>query len=370
MKIMHLLPALSSGGVEQVVLELCQGLTARDVECVVVSAGGRMAPMIEQTGAKHCTHPLEKKNLRLLPEIFALAKLLREEKPDIVHVHSRIPGWVFYFANKLLPPGLRPILISSFHGVYTVGAYSRIMTHGTAVIAVSRFIRQHILDHYRQVREESIRVIPNSINSFEYNHEFCPDPKWMNRWREEHPEVANQFVLCLPARITWWKGHELLPDIVNILRKEGIPAHVLIVGEVKKGKLKYKERLEELYRATNIAEHVSWLGHRTDLREIFCISDVVLSLSLDPESFGKTTLEALALGRPVAGFDHGGVGEQLEEYLPEGRVAVGNATEMADLLARWHKNPPHLIKPVGSPYLREDMIRAHLELYKQLLNTP
>ena len=37
MKIMHLVPSLSSGGVEQVVLELCQGLEAQGVECVVVS---------------------------------------------------------------------------------------------------------------------------------------------------------------------------------------------------------------------------------------------------------------------------------------------------------------------------------------------
>ena len=97
------------------------------------------------------------------------------------------------------------------------------------------------------------------------------------------------------------------------------------------------------------------------------VSNVVLSLSLQPESFGKTTLEALALGKPVAGFDHGGVSEQLEEYLPEGRVPTGDAEAMADLLARWYAAPPRLVKPVGSPYLRQDMIPAHLNLYRSLL---
>ena len=58
MKIMHLLPSLSSGGVEQVVLELCQGLCAHGEECIVVSAGGGMVPAIEKTGARHITLPI------------------------------------------------------------------------------------------------------------------------------------------------------------------------------------------------------------------------------------------------------------------------------------------------------------------------
>lgn len=367
MKIMHLLPALSSGGVEQVVLELCQGLTPRGVECVVVSAGGRMVPLIEQTGTKHFTCRLEKKTLRLIPEIFRLARLIREQKPDIVHVHSRIPGWVVHFAFKLLPTHQLPILISTFHGVYTVGSYSRIMTRGAAVIAVSHFIRGHILAHYDGVPAERIHVIPNSIDSSLYNHDFRPEKDWLETWQHEHPELLHQFVLCLPARITWWKGPELLADIVGRLRQHGIPAHALLVGETKKGKQKYRLHLEKLYRNAGVREHISFLGHRDDLREIMCVSDVVLSLSLEPESFGKTSLEALALGRPFAGFDHGGVGEQMERFLPEGRVPVGDSAAMANLLVKWYPSSPKPVVKVGSPYTREDMIQAHLNLYRSLL---
>ncbi|TVQ68361.1 MAG: glycosyltransferase, partial [Oceanospirillales bacterium] len=52
------------------------------------------------------------------------------------------------------------------------------------------------------------------------------------------------------------------------------------------------------------------------------ISDVVLSLSKKPESFGRTVLEALSIGTPVVGYDHGGVGEILGELFPEGRVLL------------------------------------------------
>ena len=80
---MHLLPSLASGGVEQVVLELCQGLTEQGIENIVVSAGGAMVPAIEEAGAKHHLRPIGKKSLFTLLQIGKLAKLIKTEKPDI-----------------------------------------------------------------------------------------------------------------------------------------------------------------------------------------------------------------------------------------------------------------------------------------------
>ena len=367
MKIMHLLPALSSGGVEQVVLELCQGMTAQGVESCVVSAGGRMVKAVEAAGAKHITHALEKKNLHLIPEIWSIARVLREERPDIVHVHSRVPAWVVHFAYKLLNDEEKPVLVSSFHGFHSVNSYSRIMTQGDAIIAVSQCIRDHILNSYPGVPEQRIHVIPNSIDTSLNYPGYVPDPSWLARWQAEHRELDGRFVLCLPGRISRIKGQTELPSIMTRLLSLGVPAHALIVGETKRGKERFLKELKMRYRQAGVSEHVSWLGHRSDLRQVMSVSNVVLSLSLQPESFGKTTLEALALGKPVAGFDHGGVSEQLEEYLPEGLVPTGDAGAMADLLARWYAAPPRLVKPVGSPYLRQDMIQAHLNLYRSLL---
>ena len=57
----------------------------------------------------------------------------------------------------------------------------------------------------------------------------------------------------------------------------------------------------------------------------------MLSLSAKPESFGRTVLEALSLGRPVVGYAHGGVGEILDRRYPAGRVPPG---DVETLLAR------------------------------------
>ena len=63
MKIVHLVPSMESGGVEQVVMELGSGLSARGVENIVVSGGGRLIPRLEKEGSRHILMPIGKKSL-------------------------------------------------------------------------------------------------------------------------------------------------------------------------------------------------------------------------------------------------------------------------------------------------------------------
>ena len=365
MKVLYLLPALSSGGVEQVVLELCQGLG--EVERVVASAGGSMVAQVEAAGARHIHLPLEKKGLQLIPAVFSLRRLLRRERPDILHVHSRIPAWVARFALRMLRAAERPVLVSTFHGFHSVSAYSHIMTQGRVVIAVSRSMQEHILTNYPDVPPERIRIIPNSVDTERNYPGFAPSEQWLLSWRQQFPELVGKYTLCLPGRITRIKGCAHLIPILTQLHRRGVPAHAVIVGETKRGKEKLRRELEQAFADAGLSPHVTWTGHRQDLREVLAACDVTLSLTLKPESFGKTVLEALALGRPVAGYEHGGVGEQLEQYLPTGMIPVGDTTAMAKRLAEWSQEPPTLTRPVAAPYRRQDMIRAHLDLYRSLL---
>ena len=149
------------------------------------------------------------------------------------------------------------------------------------------------------------------------------------------------------------------------LRSKGIPAHAVVVGETKKGKESYRDEVQAGFAAEGVADCVTWTGHRRDLADVLCACDVTLSLTLQPESFGKTTLEALSLGRPVAGYEHGGVGEQLEQFLPAGMVPTCDTQAMADTLEAWYTERPVPLTPVPAPYRRDDMIRAHIALYQE-----
>lgn len=369
MKVIHLLPSLSSGGVEQVVLELCEGLQTAGVSNLVVSAGGAMVPAIEQTGARHLMRPIGRKSLLTFLQIRPMVALLRSERPDILHLHSRVPAWVGYLACKRLRPEERPAIVTSFHGFHSVNAYSAIMAAGDRVIAVSRCMKQHILENYPRTPEGRICVIPNSVDLNRNYPGFRPDEAWWARWRADYPELQGKYTLCLPGRITRIKGAEHLIPILRELHAAGIPAHAVIVGECKKGKEALKSELQAAFAQAGLSAAVTWTGHRRDLREVLCACDVTLSLTLQPESFGKTTLDALSLGRPVAGYEHGGVGEQLEVFLPQGRVPACDAHAMAQRLTDWYHHVPAPKLPIPPPYRREDMIGAHLALYRELSET-
>lgn len=366
---MHFVPSMQSGGIEQVLIELAHGFGKRQMRNIVVSAGGRLAEKLERVGTEHITLDIGKKSLSTLFKIGRVKRLIMKHKPDVLHVHSRLPAWIVYFAWRLLPKDSRPALISTVHGFYSINAYSGIMTKGERVIAVSNCIRDYIMDNYPSTPADKIDVIPNSVDPLQINSTYRPSAEWLRGWNLTCPELRGKFTLCLPGRVTRLKGHLDAIPLLKFLLNDDIPAHLLIVGEAKPGKEAYKREVEEAITKAGMQGHVTWAGHRADLREIMCVCDVVLSLSQAPESFGKTTLDALALGKPVAGYAHGGVKEQLDQFLPEGNVEVGDIAAMAALIKRWYIEVPKLDPKMPYPYTIGGMINSHLETYRHAISS-
>ena len=95
---------------------------------------------------------------------------------------------------------------------------------------------------------------------------------------------------------------------------------------------------------------------------------MVVSMSTQPESFGRTVLEALRLGIPVAGFDHGGVGEVLSDVFPSGRVAVGDTRAFTEKVARFLDHRPPV--PRSDAYTLDAMQSSTVGLYEELTGMP
>ena len=298
-----------------------------------------------------------------------MRRFLTEEKPDIVHIRSRVPGWVTWLAWRDMDPATRPRLVSTVHGFYSTNFYSAIMTRGERIIAVSESIRQYILENYPKTPPEIIRVILRGIEPENYGTDFQPKADWLAKWKSEHPDLAGKCVLLLPGRITRLKGHGDFFNLIAALKSEGIPVHGLVAGDTHAKKQVYMDELRENVSRLGVSNDLTFLGHRGDIREIMAVSDIVLALSQQPESFGRTVLEAMALGKPVVGYDCGGVGELLATLFPAGRVALGNAAELLAVtrsVIRDHPSP----KPVGEPFTLDAMCRTTLAVYQELVTSP
>jgi glycosyltransferase involved in cell wall biosynthesis len=321
---------------------------------------------LEAAGIRHITMPVHRKRLSALFQIAPFRRLLEEERPDILHLRSRLPAWIAWLAWRRLDARNRPGLVCTVHGFYSVNAYSAVMTRGERLIAVSESVHDYTLKNYPGVPAQQVRIIPRGIDPAEYPRGYQPDSSWLRAWLAEYPALAGRRLLTLPGRVTRLKGHEDFLHVLARLIAAGQQVHGLIAGETPPGRLTHQRRLTALARRLGVAERVTFTGHRAELREILAISDVVCSVSRRPESFGRTTLEALALGRPVVGYEHGGVGEQLRALFPCGAVTPGNVEGAVEVVLNLLNNP-RTPAPVGLPFTLEAMCRATLEVYEELL---
>ena len=362
--VVQMLPALESGGVEKGTLEVGRHLVAHGHRSIVVSAGGRMVEQLTREGSEHLAWPVGAKRLTTLRYIWKLREFLAREKPDILHLRSRLPAWIGYRAWKGLPPESRPHLVTTVHGPYTPGRYSSVMVRGERVIAISDMIRAYILKNYPWVNPNIIRVIPRGVDPQAYAYGYKPSSEWLAAWRTQYPQLEGKYLITLPGRLTRWKGQEHFIRIIAGLKQRGLPAHGLLVGDAHPRKQYFAHELHAQVQAAGLENDITFTGHRSDMKEIMAVSDVVLSLSLDPEAFGRVSLEALTLGVPVAAYDHGGVAEQLAAVFPEGRVPVGDTDTAEEKIARWYSAQPAV--PNSHPFTLERMLNSTLEVYLEL----
>lgn len=369
MKVLQILPELNSGGVERGTLEIAAALIREGHEAVVLSNGGRLVAALEKSGARHITLPVHRKSLTTLLQVINLRRILMIEKPDILHIRSRVPGWVAWLAWRTMDPKNRPRLVSTVHGFYSVNRYSAVMTQGERVIAVSESIRTYILKNYPRTPIENIRVIHRGVASEEFPLGYRPDENWMRKWQETHPHLQHKKLLLLPGRITRWKGQEEFIRLIAALKHRGVDVHGLIAGETHLKKRAFAQELKTLTQQLGISDAITFLGHRNDIKEIMSISSIVFSLSRDPEAFGRVSLEAMSLGIAVIGNDHGGVAEQLSIMFPAGLVSKGDSNQLINTTIKL-LNHSQIPKPVATTFTKTRMCRKTLDIYQDLQSMP
>lgn len=364
MKVVQLLPALESGGVEKGTLEVARALVRQGHESIVISAGGRLVPALERDGSRHLNWDLGRKSPWTLRNIWALRQWLKQEQPDILHLRSRMPAWVAWHAWKGLPKNARPGLVTTVHGLYSVTGYSGIMCRGERVIAVSKTVEDYIRDNYPQTDMGRVRRIYRGIDPQEFPHGYRPASAWLAAWQQQYPALAGKHVLTLPGRLTRLKGHNDFIDLIRSLQAIGLPVHGLIVGGEDPKRKAYAREIRERIEALGLGADMTLTGGRDDIRDIYAVSDLVLSLSTKPESFGRTVAEALSLGVPVAGYAHGGVGEILTALYPAGAVPLGDQGALVDRVKALLNGAE---RPAGNAvFLKQNMLDQTLAVYREL----
>lgn len=361
--VVQVLPALESGGVERSTLEIAQALVAAGHRAVVVSAGGRLVPRLQALGAEHVRLPIGRKTPLVFRHALALRRLFAEA--DVVHARSRLPAWVALAALRLLPASRRPRFVTTVHGLNSPSRYSRVMTRGERVICVSPSVREYVLRHYPGTDAARLCVIPRGIEPAAFPRAPHPDTDARAWAARQHPALApDRPLLLLPGRGTRLKGHADALRLLAGLREDGIDAALWLPGAREAGREAYIAELEREAAALGIAEAVAFTAPTDAIARAYAAADLVLQLSRKPEAFGRTVLEALAVGRPVLGWAHGGVGDLLRELQPQGAVTPFDAQALRAAAHALLRHPP--APPATIPYTLRAMQEATLAVYAEL----
>lgn len=370
--ILQVLPSMNGGGVERGTVDVAAAIVQAGWRAIVVSAGGPMVRELLRAGATHVTLPVDARspfargrNARLLMDV------AREHSVSLVHARSRAPAWAARAATKKL--GLP--FVTTFHGYYSHGNplkryYNSVMTKGDAVIAISRFISEHIRKVYK-VTDGRVVTIPRGVDSVLFDpagvgpHRIA---RLAKAWRL--PDGAP--VIMLPGRLTRWKGHTVLLEALPQLARRDFVC--VIVGSTG-GRERYKRELERVVAQRKLESMVRFVDHESDMAAAYMLADVVVSASTDPEAFGRVTAEAQAMGRPVVATSHGGTMETVVPGETGWLVPPGDATLLAQALeqALGLSAPARefLARKARAHILRnfslEGMCGATLDVYRRLL---
>ena len=357
MKVLQILPQLNIGGVERGTLDLSKALIQNGHDAFVISGGGILVNELEKLGATHYEMPVHIKSLKTLFLAKKLSEKILSINPDIVHVRSRMPAWVNYRAFKKLQN--KPVLVSTFHGLYSFPIYSKVMSFVDHTIAISNTVESYIIQNY-DLEKKDITIIPRGCDPNTFNN-VSIDPKEKDDLLNEFPQIKGKKVLTIPGRITKWKG---IAEFIQLMSLLDNSYHGLVVGPTAKSKKRYFNKLLEKVSSLNLDNRITFTGSRRDISNIYKISDIVYNLSQTPEPFGRTMIEAIACGTKVVGWNHGGASEILKKLFPQGLVDLDKMEKLRDTTVTIANSS---YTPSENTFTAKRMTDSTIDLYNKLL---
>ena len=328
--ILQVVPRLGIGGAERAVVDIARATIQAGGRALVVSEGGELATELLRAKASHVTMAVATKSpLAIWRHGGSLARLIRRRQVALVHARSRAPAWsALVAARRTGVP-----FVTTFHAPYNAGnalkrRYNAVMAKGERVIAISNFVADHILAQYG-VGDGRLRCIPRGIDAVGFDPAaVAPERVAALAARWNLPDGLP--VVMLPGRLARWKGQHILIRAMQLLDSE---VACLLVGVGGGGHGGFRREIEAMIAAAGLAGRVVPIETCHDMAAAYRLADVVVSASIEPEGFGRTVVEAQAMGVPVVATDHGGARETVENGVTGWLVPPADAAALAQAIA-------------------------------------
>ncbi len=320
-KVIHLVEHCDlAGGLETVVCEIVLGLDKEkfDVQLWCLARGGYLAEEVRKNGVT--VRVLGIRTYHNPLNIFKLARLFKEAKPDILHSH-------IYFASTLgrIAAFLAGVKICLVHVHSSYWHYSK---------------RNVFIERLLSLMTSKIICVSKSVQSFVVGHEKIDAPKTVvvyngiSRRQVAKPPVAEGIILTVVAFLTERKGHKYLFEAIALLKDKHPSIKCWIVGDGQMA-----SQLHELAKQLAIADKMVFWGARSDVPEILSASQLFVLPSIAMEGLPVSIIEAMAYGVAVVASRMGGIVEIIEDGHNGCLVAPHDSQQLADTIDRLIRDP-------------------------------
>ena len=319
-KILQVIPKLGYGGAETGCFDLAHYLSENNCSSFIVTSGGELIKYINRKKVKLIRLPVHSKNpILMLFNSLILVGIILYYNITIVHARSRAPAWSCLLATKIT----RRKFVTTFHGTYNFNNglkkfYNSVMLRSDLIIAGSNFIFSHINQNYSNYLDlnKKFLVIFRGINTEYFNSQKIvktDELKILKKWDiEKYVDLKDIPLILLPGRLTPWKGQEMFIEALNNVNKE-IPDKeffAVILG-ADQGRKVYKKKLERLVEQYRLQNRVKFIDKCEIMPLAYKVSDIVVSSSIEPEAFGRVSVEAQSMEKPIIASNIGGSNETI-----------------------------------------------------------
>ena len=315
LKVLQVIPKLGYGGAETGCYDLAHYLYEQKCVSYIVTSGGELLKYVDKKKVKIIRLPVHSKNpILIIFNAIILTLIILFLNISIVHARSRAPAWSCLFATKIT----RKKFVTTFHGTYNFNSsikkfYNSVMLRSDLVIAGSNFIFTHIQDNYSKLLDpkKKFLVIFRGINTDYFDPSTIIDSdedKLLNKWEIKRGKK----IILMPGRLTYWKGQELFIEAINLVNKElGHEAFYAVILGSDQGRKIYKQKIERLVEQYRLNNQIRFIDNCKKMPTAYKISDIIVSASIEPEAFGRVSVEAQSMERPIIASNIGGSNETI-----------------------------------------------------------
>ena len=314
-KILQVIPKLGYGGAETGCFDLAHYLHEHNCKSYIVTSGGPLLKYINKKKVKILRLPVQSKNpILILLNSLLLTLIIFFLNIDIVHARSRAPAWSCLIATKLT----RRKFVTTFHGTYNFKSdlkkwYNSVMVRSDLIIAGSNFIFSHIKENYSKYlsNKKKFLVIFRGINTDYFNPKKIKESD-KNLLKKKWNITDEKKIILLPGRLTEWKGQEMFIEAISLLKKNlsEVEFVAVILGS-DQGRKIYKKKLIRLVEQHRLSGNVIFVDHLELMPIAYEISTVIVSSSIEPEAFGRVSVEAQSMEKPIVASNIGGSNETI-----------------------------------------------------------